>query len=176
MTRRNLFQRLGLALVAWIGPVRASRAEEKDGGRDSAAGFERLEKPLSEWREILEPRRYAVLFKEDTEPPFSSPLDEKKSEGTFVCAACFLPLFESRTKYDSGTGWPSFWAPIEGRVGTKTDYWLLYPRTEYHCARCGGHQGHVFGDGPPPTGKRWCNNGLALEFVSVGKPLPKLRS
>ncbi len=175
VTRRSLFQRLGLAMAAWVAPTWARAGETEDGGGESSADFERLEKSLSEWREILERRRFAVLFKEDTESPFSSPLDKEKRKGTFICAACFLPLFESKTKYDSGTGWPSFWVPIEGRVATKVDYWLLYPRTEYHCARCGGHQGHVFKDGPPPTGKRWCNNGLALQFVPDDKPLPELR-
>jgi peptide-methionine (R)-S-oxide reductase len=139
-------------------------------------GFDRLEKPLSEWRELLDPRAFAVLFEDDTERPFSSPLNEEKRSGVFVCAACFLPLFESSTKFDSGTGWPSFWAPIDGRVATRADYKLVFPRTEYHCARCGGHQGHVFNDGPPPTGKRWCNNGLALRFVAAGTPLPELRT
>ncbi len=95
-------------------------------------------------------------------------------QGTFVCAACHLPLFESSAKFDSGTGWPSFFQPIAGRVGTRRDFKLVLPRTEYHCARCGGHQGHVFGDGPPPTGQRWCNNGVALRFVPAGEPLPPL--
>jgi peptide-methionine (R)-S-oxide reductase len=93
-----------------------------------------------------------------------------------VCAACFLPLFPSTTKYDSGTGWPSFWRPLEGRLGTKPDYQLAIPRTEYHCIRCGGHQGHRFHDGPPPTGLRYCNNGLALRFVPEGEALPALRT
>jgi peptide-methionine (R)-S-oxide reductase len=115
-----------------------------------------------------------VLFEEATEPAFSSPLNDEKRDGTFVCAACKLLLFEAKHKYDSGTGWPSFTQPIEDAIGTKLDYALIWPRTEYHCARCGGHQGHVFSDGPRPRGERWCNNGLALEFVPAGEPLPEL--
>jgi len=133
---------------------------------------EKLEKPKAEWRKLLPSAVYSVLFEERTEPPFSSPLDKEKRQGTFVCAACHLALFSSNAKFDSGTGWPSFYAPIEGRVGTKRDYWLVLPRTEYHCIRCGGHQGHVFNDGPPPTGQRWCNNGLALKFLPEGEALP----
>jgi peptide-methionine (R)-S-oxide reductase len=134
-----------------------------------------LEKSRAEWRELLSPEAYAVLFEERTEPAFSSPLDAETREGTYLCAACFQPLFDSATKYDSGTGWPSFWAPIEGSVGTRRDFKLIIPRTEYHCARCGGHQGHVFNDGPPPTGQRWCNNGVALRFVPAGEEMPELR-
>jgi peptide-methionine (R)-S-oxide reductase len=138
--------------------------------------IEKLEKPKSEWKKILPPDVYAVLFEGRTERAFSSPLDNEKGPGTFVCAACYLPLFTSDTKFDSGTGWPSFYKPIEASVGTKRDYWLVVPRTEYHCIRCGGHQGHVFNDGPPPTGQRWCNNGLALKFFPKGQPLPTLRT
>jgi peptide-methionine (R)-S-oxide reductase len=138
--------------------------------------IERLEKPASEWKKILARDAYEVLFEERTERAFSSPLDKEKRPGTFVCAACSLPLFTSDTKFDSGTGWPSFYKPIEGTVGTKRDYWLVVPRIEYHCVRCGGHQGHVFNDGPPPTGQRWCNNGLALKFVPKGEPLPAFRT
>jgi peptide-methionine (R)-S-oxide reductase len=135
----------------------------------------KLDKAKSEWRKLLPPDAYAVLFEARTERPFSSPLDKEKRQGTFVCAACHLPLFTARAKFDSGTGWPSFSEPINGRIETKRDYWLVVPRTEYHCARCGGHQGHVFNDGPPPTGQRWCNNGLALMFVPEGEKLPELR-
>jgi len=135
-----------------------------------------INKPESDWRELLEPARFGVLFEEDTEPPGSSPLNEMKQDGTFVCAACHLPLFETAGKYDSGTGWPSFFRPIDpARIATKRDFRMLVPRTEYHCARCGGHQGHVFNDGPQPTGTRFCNNGLALIFVPRGEPLPPLR-
>jgi peptide-methionine (R)-S-oxide reductase len=138
--------------------------------------LEKLRKSHAEWRALVPPKAYEVLFEEDTEQPFSSPLNDEKRNGTYVCAACFLPLFESSAKYDSGTGWPSFSRPIEGHMATKRDFKLIWPRTEYHCARCGGHQGHVFKDGPPPTGQRWCNNGLALHFVLQGEPLPPLRS
>ncbi len=136
----------------------------------------KLKKPLKEWRTLLSPAAYDVLFEEATERPRSSPLNDEKRPGTFVCAACYLPLFDASTKYESGTGWPSFYAPIEERLETKRDWKLILPRTEYHCARCEGHQGHLFGDGPPPTGQRWCNNGVALNFVPQGQTLPKLRT
>ncbi|MEQ8288499.1 MAG: peptide-methionine (R)-S-oxide reductase MsrB [Gammaproteobacteria bacterium] len=135
-----------------------------------------LKKSDDEWQSLLSSAQYDILFEEGTEPPGSSPLNEIKDKGTFVCAACYLPLFESETKYDSGTGWPSFYQAIDGRIGTKLDLKLVWPRTEYHCARCGGHQGHVFEDGPEPTGLRYCNNGLALEFIPENKPLPALRT
>lgn len=119
----------------------------------------------AEWRARLTPAQYAVLREEDTEPPFSSPLDREKRRGTYACAGCDLPLFSSKAKYDSGTGWPSFWQPLPGAVGTRADWGILGRRTEVHCARCGGHLGHVFGDGPEPTGKRYCMNGLAMVFL-----------
>lgn len=134
-----------------------------------------LIKSHEQWRQILSADRYGILFKEKTETAFTSPLNSEKRPGTFICAACYLPLFESPYKYDSGTGWPSFYDHIPGSIETKLDFKLLYPRTEYHCSRCGGHQGHVFKDGPPPTGKRFCNNGLALIFVPDGEQLPALR-
>jgi peptide-methionine (R)-S-oxide reductase len=135
-----------------------------------------LDTPESAWTDVVSQEAYDVLFEEATEPRYSSPLLEEKREGTFICAACHLPLFSSVTKYESGTGWPSFWAPLPGRVDTKVDNKLAMQRTEYHCARCGGHQGHVFTDGPDPTGFRYCNNGLALKFVAKGDDLPPLRS
>jgi len=138
--------------------------------------FTRLEKPLETWRKLLPPAAFDVMFEEDTERPFSSPLNDEKRPGKFLCAACFLPLFDAKAKYDSGTGWPSFYQPITGRVGTRQDRQLIFTRTEYHCARCGGHQGHVFDDGPKPTGQRWCNNGVALMFVPAGQALPPLRT
>jgi len=127
------------------------------------------------WKRIVMPEAFAVLFEEATERPFSSELNDEKRKGTFVCAACFLPLFASTAKFESGTGWPSFWEPVAGNVATKRDWKLVLPRTEYHCARCGGHQGHVFNDGPDPTGQRFCNNGVALRFVPDGEPLPPER-
>ena len=120
----------------------------------------------AEWKKRLSPAAYRVLRQEDTERPYTSPLDKEKRKGTFVCAGCAQRLFSSSTKFDSGTGWPSFWQPLKGGVGTKTDYKIGLPRTEVHCARCGGHLGHVFNDGPKPTGKRYCMNGVAMKFVS----------
>jgi peptide-methionine (R)-S-oxide reductase len=137
--------------------------------------FEKLDKKKTEWQTLLADDSYAVLFKEATEPAGTSTLNDEKRDGTFVCAACYLPLFESTAKYNSGTGWPSFFDAISDHVGTKTDFKLLLPRTEYHCARCGGHQGHVFKDGPAPTGQRYCNNGVALKFVPSDEDLPPLR-
>ena len=137
----------------------------------SMAGVARAEtiKPLNlsdaEWKKRLPPAAYAVLRKEATERPYSSPLNNEKRKGTFVCLGCDLPLFSSEAKFDSGTGWPSFFRALPGAVKTKTDYKLVYPRTEYHCARCGGHHGHLFNDGPKPTGLRYCNNGVALKFI-----------
>jgi peptide-methionine (R)-S-oxide reductase len=118
-----------------------------------------------EWRERLSDAAFRVMRKDGTERSGSSPLNDEKREGTFVCAGCFLPIFPSETKYNSGTGWPSFYDYVEGNLGFKTDFKLIYPRKEYHCARCGSHQGHVFKDGPEPTGLRYCNNGVALAFV-----------
>lgn len=119
----------------------------------------------AEWKKILTPDQYRVLRHEGTEAPFTSPLLDEHRAGNFACAGCDLPLFTSDMKYESGTGWPSFFTTIPGAFATKEDRFLFSPRTEYHCIRCGGHHGHVFDDGPPPTRQRWCNNGVALKFI-----------
>lgn len=118
----------------------------------------------SEWREELEPERFQVMFQEGTEPPGSSPLNYEKRPGRYACAACGQTLFVSDSKYESGSGWPSFYQAVPGALEFSTDYKIGVPRTEYHCSRCGAHQGHLFDDGPQPTGQRYCNNGLALRF------------
>ena len=118
----------------------------------------------AEWKQRLSPTAFKVLRQEGTEPPFTSALNQEKRSGVYRCAGCRLALFASAAKFDSGTGWPSFWQPLDGAVATKVDFKLIVPRTEYHCRRCGGHQGHVFKDGPRPTGLRYCNNGVALVF------------
>ena len=133
-------------------------------------------KTPDKYRKLLEAERYEVLFNEHTERPFSSDLNAEKRPGTFVCAACHAPLFVTNSKFNSGTGWPSFFHPMDlGGIGIKLDTTLRLTRTEYHCTRCGGHQGHVFPDGPQPTGLRYCNNGLSLKFIPQEEPLPKLR-
>ncbi|MBP0615556.1 peptide-methionine (R)-S-oxide reductase MsrB [Jiella mangrovi] len=160
MIRRN-FIKAGLAAgAAAVGAVAL-------GWRGAGAAQESF--PVShtdaEWKKLLTPDQYAVLRNEATERPFSSPLNDNKKAGIYACAGCDTPVYSSKTKFDSGTGWPSFWEPISATaVGTTTDYKLIYPRTEVHCATCGGHLGHVFDDGPKPTGKRHCINGVALNF------------
>jgi peptide-methionine (R)-S-oxide reductase len=177
MERRNfLATGLGAALACTFFPACARQKEDTMAKAKLTEGFEPLNKPKAEWKKILPADRYAILFEESTERAFTSPLNEEKHAGVFLCAACYLPLFSSEAKFDSGTGWPSFFQAMPGRVSTRRDFKLILPRTEYHCARCGGHQGHVFDDGPPPTWQRFCNNGLALEFVAEGQPLPALRT
>jgi len=119
----------------------------------------------AEWRKLLTPQQYNILREAGTERPFSSPLDHEKRTGMYICAACKLPLFSSQTKYDSGTGWPSFWKPLDKAIETSSDTTLGMTRNEVHCHRCGGHLGHVFDDGPPPTGLRYCMNGDAMIFL-----------
>ena len=164
VTRREiLLGSAGVAAIAaaGIGVVRWS------GGQATAATKKHFEitKTPAEWRKLLTPEQYAVLREEDTERPFSSPLDNEKRKGTFVCAGCDLPLFASETKFDSGTGWPSFYTPIKGAVELGKDWSFGLLRDELHCRRCGGHLGHLFNDGPKPTGLRYCINGLAMKFV-----------
>lgn len=159
ISRRDLLM-AGAALAAVVAlrglvwPVRTVAGEAFEITRTDA-----------EWRALLGEDRYRVLREEGTEPPFSSALDNEKRNGVFHCAGCELPVYSSDAKYDSGTGWPSFWQALPGAIGTREDDTLFVTRTECHCRRCGGHLGHIFDDGPPPTGKRHCINGLALSFV-----------
>ena len=144
-----------LAVVRW----------PEDASAVTPGPFE-VQKPEEEWRRILTKQQFDILRKHGTEHPGSSPLNREKRKGTFSCAGCDLPLFSSETKYESGTGWPSFWQPLPNAVGTTVDRSLFMTRTEVHCRRCGGHLGHVFEDGPKPTGLRYCINGMALKFMA----------
>ena len=134
-------------------------------GATVPAAGEPLKLSKDEWKKRLQGESYRVLREEATERAGSSPLNGEKRPGIFACAGCGLPVFTSDMKYESGTGWPSFFTTIPGVFGIKKDFYLIYPRTEYHCIRCGGHHGHVFDDGPPPTNQRWCNNGVSLKFI-----------
>ncbi len=156
MIRRQFIAALGGLFVAHRAAAQAPATGDK---------IQKLVLSEAEWKKRLSPEAFKVLRHEGTERAGSSPLNAEKRRGQYVCTGCDLALFASETKYESGTGWPSFYAPIEGRLGTKTDFKLVLPRKEYHCIRCEGHQGHVFDDGPKPTGKRYCNNGVALKFV-----------
>ena len=156
MSRRNLLSWLAFG---GLGAGQVSAADTAHAMRGDA-----LRLNDEEWRRRLTAEQYRVLRREGTEAPFSSHLNGEKRRGTYKCVACDLPLFASSMQFDSGTGWPSFFETLPGAFGLRTDYKLLLPRTEYHCARCGGHHGHVFDDGPRPTGKRYCNNGVCLKF------------
>jgi peptide-methionine (R)-S-oxide reductase len=158
VSRRVLLMMGASAGVLGLALMRQSGAETKQ------AVFE-VTKSDEEWRKVLTRQQYYILREHGTERPFTSPLDREKRAGTFSCAGCQLPLFSSTTKFDSGTGWPSFHTPLENAVGTQTDRSLFTVRTEVHCRRCGGHLGHVFDDGPPPTGLRYCMNGIAMAFA-----------
>jgi peptide-methionine (R)-S-oxide reductase len=162
-SRRQFLSFVGASLVltpvvAWL-----SRSQPLNGGANASMRFP-VERTDAEWRAILGPERYRILRERGTEWAFSSPLDKEKRSGVFACAGCGQPLFSSSTKFESGTGWPSFWAPLDNAVATSLDRDFFMVRTEVHCARCGGHLGHVFPDGPPPTGQRYCMNGAALTF------------
>jgi peptide-methionine (R)-S-oxide reductase len=166
--RSGLSLLIGLPLAGAF-PLLARRAGAQPSAAAPAAPAAPVATPLrlteAQWRARLTPEQFRVLREEGTERPFTSPLNDEKRSGRYHCVGCDAPLFSSAAKYDSGTGWPSFHTALPGVFGTKRDFKLLVPRIEYHCVRCGGHHGHVFDDGPPPTGKRYCNNGVALRFV-----------
>jgi peptide-methionine (R)-S-oxide reductase len=182
MQRRMLLRGMAVAPLT-IALARAGHAAERVGATmsveelqknwktylpeaaDVVLSTEPLQRSEAEWKQMLTPQQFEVLRQEGTERSFTSPLNDEKRPGVFVCAGCSLPLFTSAMKFDSGTGWPSFFTTIPDVLATRRDFKLIWPRTEYHCKRCGGHHGHVFNDGPPPTGERWCNNGVALRFI-----------
>ena len=165
MKTRSLL--IPFALAATLAAAYNVTAAERKGAKpvEAAEKVGKIEKPEAEWKKVLTPEQYRVLREQGTERAWTSPLNKNKEKGVYVCAACGLTLFSSDTKFDSGTGWPSFWKPIDPtHVGTETDRSFFQTRTEVHCARCGGHLGHVFPDGPPPTGLRYCMNGVSLKF------------
>jgi peptide-methionine (R)-S-oxide reductase len=161
MKRRYFFFGLSGLFVA---PVVYLRVAASNGGPNMNSPYE-VVRTEEEWQRLLTDAQHYVLREQGTERPWTSPLNDEKRPGIYVCAGCEQPLFTAEQKFDSGTGWPSFFDAIKGAIGTKKDFKLLLPRTEYHCSRCGGHQGHVFKDGPAPTGLRYCNNGVALTFI-----------
>jgi peptide-methionine (R)-S-oxide reductase len=152
-------------MSAAIEEIRANWRALLPKGADVALTTDPLTRSNAEWKKTLAPQQYDVLREEGTERPGSSPLNGEKRAGVFVCAGCALPLFTSKMKYESGTGWPSFFTSIPDHLAMKKDFKIIVERDEYHCVRCGGHQGHLFDDGPPPTRQRWCNNGVALRFI-----------
>lgn len=171
MNRRNAILKvsaLGFGLSMWLDPTHAQKLATSTSAKAT--------KTKADWKGLLTPLAYAVLFEDSTEAAGTSALDTEKRNGTYICAACYTPLFTSAQKFDSGTGWPSFFDAIPETLGQKRDFKLILPRTEYHCKHCAGHQGHVFSDGPKPTGLRYCNNGAALQFVLSTDKLPDRRA